>query len=379
MKIGVFGGRRIAVSIFLAAITSMIGVPLHAKFGHSKKDRHDRGGSTLVYSGQAVALRIDGVTQPVAGPIVVSDTGALPPAGGTLEASESDVNIYSGALLLDQASAEVSGIGPEAAAESTLTGYRVEFVVNDGVHTHRALIEAEFIHAAVSASVNRWGRVSLDSNVVVRGLKVNGQPIDVTGAPNQRVDLPEEVGGWLILNEQASAGGGADGDIGVSAIHFFVCHCIEGHIGFVNAGITCQGRPPAPEESKAGKVTGGGWIQGTPSGDKGVFGVSAGVRRGDFWGRLVYLDRGAKLKVKSTRVTGFEVDPADANARLITFEVRINGAPGTATVRVLDKGEPGGDDVFEVALSTGYRAGGDLGGDGRGGGNIQLHKSPRGW
>ena len=347
-------------------------------FGKNDKNAGGAGASSTVYSGQAVALRIDGVTQPVSGPIIICDTGPLPSSGGFIQRHESNVNIASGALTLAEAAASVSGSGPQAAAESTLTDYRVEFVVDDGGHRHHALIQADFIHASVSASVDKKGVVSLQKHVVIQNLRVNGQVITVTGAPNQRVDLPPEVGGWLILNEQASVRGSGSGDIGVSAIHFYVCHCIEGHVGFVNAGISCSGGPPPPPED-CGKVTGGGWITGTPSGEKGTFGVSGGIRRGAFWGHLTYNDHGAKLKVQSTAVTGFQNDTASPNGRIIRYNVTINGAPGTATVRVVDNGEPGRNDIFEITLSTGYRAAGDLGGARPGGGNIQLHKCPPGW
>jgi len=42
-------------------------------------------------------------------------------------------------------------------------------------------------------------------------------------------------------------------------------------------------------------------------------------------------------------------------------------------VRACDKGEPGRNDLFQIQLSNGYSAGGDLGGSHPGGGNIQLH------
>jgi hypothetical protein len=85
------------------------------------------------------------------------------------------------------------------------------------------------------------------------------------------------------------------------------------------------------------------------------------------------------MHVRSTDVTGYMVDPSDADCRIITYDVLINDTPGTATVRACDKGEPGRDDIFEITLSDGYHAAGDLGGARPGGGNIQLHKCPPGW
>lgn len=371
------GGHACAAFAVLIGTALLVPTTVSAKNGKSQKPDKNAAGSAL-YSGQAIALRIDGVTEPTPGQILLCDTGPLPATGGTLHVTQSDFSYGGGALTVDHADAFTSGIGARTVSHSTLSGYRVEFVVQDGDHVHRALIEADYIYGEASAEADRKGVVTLGSKVLIQGLKVNGQPITVTGQPNQRVDLPEEVGGWLILNEQANAGSGSSGDIAVSAIHFFVCHCIEGHVGLVRAGLTTQGEPP-PAESDCGKVTGGGWIAGTPSGEKGTFGVSGGIRRGEFWGHLTFNDHGAKLKVKSTAVTDFQDDPTSANGRIIRYDVTINGAPGTATLRVVDNGEPGRNDIFDLRLSTGYHASGDLGGARPGGGNIQLHKCPPGW
>jgi hypothetical protein len=59
---------------------------------------------------------------------------------------------------------------------------------------------------------------------------------------------------------------------------------------------------------------------------------------------------------------------------MISFNVTMDGALGTALVQVTDNGEPGRNDLFSIRLSNGYNAGGDLGGFRKGGGNIQLHK-----
>ena len=140
----------------------------------------------------------------------------------------------------------------------------------------------------------------------------------------------------------------------------------------------------APEETTpppggdCGKVTGGGWIVGTPSGAKGSFGVSGGMKGSDFWGHLNFVDHGDGLHVRSTAVTGYDPDPESANGRIIKYNVLVGTTEATAVVRVVDNGEPGRNDIFELTLSTGYTAKGELGGDRPGGGNIQLHKCPPG-
>ncbi len=345
----------------------------------AKADRKgNSSASGTIYSAQAVALKVDGVTSPTPGQIVVCDTGPLPASGGWLQKTQANFTYGNGGLTIDHAAALASGGGPQSSANATLSGYRVEFITGDGHHTHRALIEADYIYSEATASVEKNGRISLETKVVVQGLRVNGVAIAVTGQANQRVNLPEEAGGYLIINEQANAASNTSGDIAVSAIHFYVCHCIEGHVGLVRAGITSDGRPPQPD-GDCGKVTGGGWIVGTPSGEKGTFGMSGGIRRGEFWGHLNFIDHGTGMNVSSTAVTGFQVDPSNANGRIISYSVTINGVAGTARLLVIDNGEPGRTDVFDLTLSNGYRAVGELGGARPGGGNIQLHKCPPGW
>jgi hypothetical protein len=369
-------GRKLTTALVALAGVLCSSSPLLA--ANSGKGNGNGGGTaagSVVYSGQAIALKVDGILQPQPGQIVVCDTGALPGTGGHLQVTQSDVNFYNGLLTIDHASAITMGSGPEAASESTLTGFRGDFIDE---HGERVLIEADLVHAEVSASSDKKGKVTTSSNVIVQGLKVNGQVVNVTGQPNQVVQFGDTEC-RLVINEQANAGAGTTGDVAVSAIHFYVCGCIEGHIGLVRSGITVNGTPPPPAEEECGKVTGGGWIVGTPSGAKGTFGMSGGIRRGEFWGHLQYNDHGTGMKVKSTAVTGFQIDPTDAKGRIINYNCTINGAPGTATLRVVDNGEPGRNDIFDLTLSTGYHAAGDLGGGRPGGGNIQLHKCPPGW
>ena len=104
--------------------------------------------------------------------------------------------------------------------------------------------------------------------------------------------------------------------------------------------------------------------------------MAGGIKDGAFWGHLNYIDHGNGFHVKSTAVTGYQVDPNDPDCRFINYNVTIDGQPGTARVHVCDNGEPGRDDIFEIWLSTGYFGGGDLGASRPGGGNIQLHECP---
>jgi len=124
-------------------------------------------------------------------------------------------------------------------------------------------------------------------------------------------------------------------------------------------------------------VTGGGWITGTSDGygkkqdknNKATFGVSGGIKNGNFWGQLSFTDHGKNgIKVKSTSVTNYQV--IDLVTRKIEGIAKINGKGAFAyTVIVVDNGEPGRYDSFSLVLSNGYTVSGTLQG-----GNIQLHR-----
>lgn len=111
-------------------------------------------------------------------------------------------------------------------------------------------------------------------------------------------------------------------------------------------------------------VTGGGWI-----GDKATFGVSGGIKNGNFRGQLSYDDHANNVKVKSTSVTAYIL--LDSVTRQIEGAAKVNGKGSfTYKVIVVDNGEPGSNDSFSIELSNGYKASGVLVG-----GNIQLHKN----
>jgi hypothetical protein len=130
--------------------------------------------------------------------------------------------------------------------------------------------------------------------------------------------------------------------------------------------------PPVTTPECSDRFTSGGFI--FRDGSRVTFGIQGGYQNGRLWGGINFVDHGLKLHVHSRNITSYTV--LDANCRRATYDVTINGAPETATVRICDNGEPGRDDVMEITLSNGYSAGigSSLGGDRRGGGNVQLHK-----
>jgi hypothetical protein len=148
--------------------------------------------------------------------------------------------------------------------------------------------------------------------------------------------------------------------------------------GALAAGSASAHFVPAPCDF----ITGGGWVL-NDAGDNVNFGSHGGCKNGAFWGHVNVLDHSYNPPghLKSTRITGYLMDPAFPNARDICGEgeITVNGERFMATfrVRMEDNGEPGGSDRFGVRTSNGYwlstRELGPPGPTG-GGGNIQLHK-----
>jgi hypothetical protein len=130
--------------------------------------------------------------------------------------------------------------------------------------------------------------------------------------------------------------------------------------------------PPAVMPECADRFTAGGFIFNNRS--KVTFGIQGGVQNGRLWGGINFVDHGLRLHVQSRSITSYLV--LGPNCRQATYAVSINGTPATATVNICDQGEPGRNDIMEITISNGYSvgAGTTLGGNGKGGGNVQLHK-----
>lgn len=322
------------------------------------------GGSASSYSGEATVVRANVTGVPT---VVISDTGPLPDSGGALETSLLSTNI---AGLLSIEVCHAATVGQDSVSYSDASCGKVNLAMTLG-----ASIQADALSSWALASCCTNGPM-LGGSANIANLVINGMPINVSGQPNQTVNL---IGGRVIINEQATFLGTDSASITVNALHVIIDGVADVVISSSHADIVCGGSSGGGGGGGGGgecsdKVTGGGWITGTPSGAKGNFGVAGGTMNGAFWGHLNYVDHGNGMHVKATAVTGYQMDANDPDCRYIYYNVTIDGVPGTAFVHVCDKGEPGRNDIFEITLSNGYHAGGDLGGTHPGGGNIQLHK-----
>ncbi len=308
-----------------------------------------QGGSSppVFFSGQATAAQatVLGITT------VISEAGPLPSSGGAAEASLLQASVP-GLLTAEVLHAATIGQGDRSRSEASVANLSLTVAGNT--------LAADFLMSRAMAVCTSHGpEVSGSSEIAA--LVINGQPIVVSGAPNQTIALPN---GQVIINEQSSTVQGTSGEITVNALHVIVNGVADVVIASAHADVSCAGKPVCDGSDF---VTGGGWITGTPTGAKGTFGVAGGIKNGSFWGHLVYIDHGSNLKVKGTGVTAYVV--VDATTRRIVGTAEVNGQGGfTYQVDVADNGEPGRADTFTLHLSNGYIATGVLDG-----GNIQLH------
>jgi len=308
-----------------------------------------RADSSPAFSGRATVVS---ATLPL-GTIVLGDTGPLPQSGGAQHASLLDLSLP-GLLSAEVAHASTIGQGDRSRSEASVAN----LAITAGGNT----IGADFLMADAMARCGQGGASTTGSSEIAR-LVINGRTVDVTGTPNQTIQLPLGAG-EVIINEQSSSG---PGDMTVNALHVVVTGVADIVVSSAHADITCAGPPPACSGSDF--VTGGGWIA-SPSdpGAKANFAVAGGIKNGTFWGHLMYIDHGSNgPRVKGTGVTAYSV--VDPTTRDIQGTAEINGQPGNYAADASDNGEPGRNDVFVLTLSNGYNAAGTLAG-----GNIQLHK-----
>ncbi len=103
-------------------------------------------------------------------------------------------------------------------------------------------------------------------------------------------------------------------------------------------------------------------------GNLATFGLSCGIKNGQYWGLLSFVDHTHKgTRVKSINIKAFTV--IDLSTREIKGVAKVNNRDYfDYTLIVKDKGEDGNSGFFDLKLSNGYKASGPLM-DGK----IQFH------
>jgi hypothetical protein len=120
--------------------------------------------------------------------------------------------------------------------------------------------------------------------------------------------------------------------------------------------------------STPGLVTGGAKIE-VPDQKFATSGFRFDGRRGTPSGTLQYVDHGTGLNLHTSMIEGIDVS---GEVAIIWGKVQVAGEQQRFRLRLVDAGEPGTEDRFELTLADGY-------GRGQGqtliGGNVQIHKN----
>jgi hypothetical protein len=325
---------------------------------HDPPDFSSTAATSTTFSGDATVLRVRalGLEEIVVGRTSLSESGGAEKSS-VLSVSREETN---GLLSAEVVHAAVVGQGNSSHAEA--------FVASVSLTVANITIEAGLLRSRAKATCDGAGQASASGSSELAELVINGSAITVSGEPNQTENLP---GLKVVINEQSGSAEGDRADITVNALHVTAFDPMSKQeladvvISSAHADISCA----ACTEPVGDFVTGGGWITGTPSKARANFAVAGGVKHGELWGHLTYIDHGPRFKVKGTSVMSYGVFGA---IRRITGMAEVDGVGDIGyTVDVTDAGEPGRDDTFSIILTNGYKASGKLAG-----GNIQLHAKP---
>lgn len=189
---------------------------------------------TITYTGRGVVASVSALGIKT----TLSDTGSLPSTGGSQSAQLASVHLP-GILSAQMLTASTT-------AGSTLSNSQAS-VANVSLTAAGISITASLLTSSASAQACGTSVPSVNGGSTIADLTVNGQPITVTGAPNQTIPL---LVGSLVINEQVSlvsmAGSGATADLLVNALHLKVLGLADVTIASSHAGVSCGGDPCKP-------------------------------------------------------------------------------------------------------------------------------------
>lgn len=312
---------------------------------------------TTTYSGEATAVDITlntfllGETR-----VVLNNTGMLDAGGGMREKGVSAVaetglvNVSANILT-----ASVVGSGDMTHAQAMVVGLDVSVL---GLLT----VSAAVLDAEAETRCTDQGVTTTGASRLV-GLRINGYDIQVSGHPNQTIDIPGLAS--VVINEQIIE----QNTVVTNALHITLLddHLLYGAvsadvvISHARAGITCGDTFVCPVKDF---VTGGGQLD--VAGGRLSFGMVGGQKANGLSGHFNAIDhRSGGPHIRAHELSDYLL--VDVLTRQLDYVCEGTGN-SLCRVTVTDAGEPGRADDFAI-LSGGYAESGLLSR-----GNLQLHK-----
>jgi hypothetical protein len=190
------------------------------------------GRADFVYSGLAT-----GAFATVEVTFLIGSTGSLPSEGGIRE-----VNLPNSSFGSMLSTGAISGLtlGSTGLAAADITVNNLVLMVGGNT------ISAQMIGGHATADGHTGGRPEVGGFSNFLGLTVNGQPVTVTGTPNQQIDLPNNE--RLVLNEQFPSMSDNFGSVTLNALHLYGGPVVDFRIASAQAGITLDpSAGPTPE------------------------------------------------------------------------------------------------------------------------------------
>lgn len=320
-----------------------------------------------VFSGQATAVT---ATVPLLGQtIVLGDTGYFEaPAFAADNCAEQGVNL--GTTLTVEASI-LCGSTNASGNESVSKAHVAELEATvAGIP-----VSATVLSSDASASCGATGGV-LTGDADVADARVGAFVIDadplLPSPRNEPIVIDPITGAFIVIGERRTTSSGNHSSLTITALRVVVPGVADVSFATAHADVRCQGKPACPSPTF---MTSGGWIDG-----KRHFAVA--FRDGDLdWGHMMFTDKANGLTVRGAKpwlaslvygATGADGEGQLYGNATVTRNRVTDPSPVPFRVRLLDKGEPGRGDFFELELGGTIIAAGPLAG-----GNIQAHKPCR--
>jgi len=290
----------------------------------------------------------------------VSDTGSLGASGGSKSTALVSFNNTLGVLSGTAAGASTVGFGNKTVSQASVADLRLDVGGN--------LIVAKVL-ASYAQALNTGGVPATNGNSVILGLTINGKATVVSGAPNQKLSLPN---GYVIINQHYHADAAS---ITVIALRVVVNGTADVMISRVNAGIgpctscvpgACSGTPNCSNPSDF--VIGSASFKLSATA-RANLDLSVGNNNGTKGGNLVFVDAAANVSAKVTAITRYDV--VSATKRHIEALAEVNGQANVKlTLDVTDNGMPDNLDYVTLKLATGYALSANVNA-----GFLQIHKA----